>query len=117
MKDVKEEEWNTSVAARVAGEDLRPGDYVALSRETIELPSFFWCDSSAIGSYEEPVRIQFLSRESGCPCKIITVCLPFVYAERPSGAVVTFDIRRNELLKLHRKKGCKIFERLKSNGK
>ncbi len=33
MKDVKEEEWNTSVAARVAGEDLRPGDYVALSRE------------------------------------------------------------------------------------
>lgn len=114
MKQLEEKTWKTSVAARVAGEDLKPGDYIALSRETLELPSFFWCGTSTMGSQDEPVRIHLLSRDSGSPFKIITVCLPFIYAKKPSGAIVTFDLRRSELLRLDASKGRKVFKLLKA---
>jgi hypothetical protein len=45
--NVEKAVFPTSVVARIAGEDLKPGDFVTALTEMIELPSFLWCCDSA----------------------------------------------------------------------
>ena len=45
MDTTTETNCATNVAARVAGEDIKPGDYVTAFTEICELPSFVWMDS------------------------------------------------------------------------
>jgi hypothetical protein len=89
----------SALAATVAPEDLKCGDFVAVLNELVELPSFFWFDTPP-GSRDELVRIRYIPSESGMPWKIKAVCLPFVFVESPFGQSETLDIRRVQLVRL-----------------
>lgn len=103
----------TSVVARIAGEDLKPGDFITALTEMIELPSFLWCCDSVATPKDELVRLNCLPRDAGEPFKIMVVCLPFVYTKRANGKLATFDIRKHQLVKLDNKSGKKVWKRMR----
>lgn len=103
----------TTVAARIAGEDIKRGDYVTVLNETFELPSFLWCCTNSTLPPDEPVRSRYMSREAGQPFKVITVCLPFVYAKRPTGNLYTFDTRRHQLVRLAPESGRSVWKAMR----
>jgi hypothetical protein len=107
--------FQVSVVSRVAGEDLKPGDFVTVLTEILELPSFLWCCDHATSAREEPVRMRYLPRQSGEPFKVIAVCLPFVYTKGAHGKLATFDTRKHQLVKLAKATGRKIRKRMRSN--
>jgi hypothetical protein len=109
-----EESSQTSVVTRVAGEDIRPGDLMTLSMEVIELPSYLWCCDSTTTAKDEIIRLRYLPRESGEPFKVISACLPFVYAKKASGKLVTFDTRKHQLVKLDKACGKKVWKALRA---
>ena len=47
------------------------------------------------------------------PLRIVSICVPFVLAEKPCGKCITLDIRRMRLAKLSDEFGAAAFERLK----
>lgn len=100
----------TTVAARIAGEDIKRGDYVTVLNETFELPSFLWSCSSSTLPLDEPIRSQYMSREAGQPFKVTAICLPFVYAKRPSGGLHAFDTRRQQLVRLDPDSGRSVWK-------
>jgi hypothetical protein len=89
-----------TLAASVAPEDLKLGEYVAILNEVIELPSFLWLDSPAT-TREEPVRIRRIPPSSGVPYKVKAICLPFVFVKDPNGRAETIDVRRAQLARLN----------------
>ncbi|MFO0941128.1 MAG: hypothetical protein U0930_10200 [Pirellulales bacterium] len=113
METTSQVEFQTRVVTRIAGEDIQPGDFITISSEVIELPSYFWCCDSLATAKDELIRLRFIPRESGEPYKVITVCLPFVYAKRSTGKLVTFDIRKHQLVKLDQSSGKKVWKRMK----
>lgn len=106
---------STSLVARIAGEDLVPGDYVTALIEMIELPSFLWSSDIAATPKDELVRLRYLPRDAGEPFKVIAVCLPFVYTKRANGKLATFDTRKHQLGKLDNFSGETVWKRLRSN--
>jgi hypothetical protein len=115
MKSTTDEvAFSPSVVARIAGEDLKPGDFVTAMTEIIELPSFLWCCDSAATPKEELVRVRYLTPEAGEPFKVIAVCLPFVYSKRATGKLMTLDTRKHQLVKLDSSSGKKVWKRLKA---
>ena len=107
----------TTVAARIAGEDIAKGDYVTILSEIIELPSFLWSCSSVSLPIDEPVRTRYLSRAGGEPHKVVTVCLPFVYAKHPRGNLIAFDTRQQQLVRLDRHNGRSLWKQLRKAAK
>jgi hypothetical protein len=117
MKTITESKVQTNVAVRIAGEDIKPGDFVTVLNEIIELPSFLWaCSGSALPA-DEPVRTRYMPREVGQPFKVIAVCLPFVYAKRPQGKIAAFDTRQQQLVRLDSKSGRSIWKQMRSAAK
>ncbi len=94
-------EESSSIAARVAPEDLRRGDFVAILSEIIEWPSFLWTETEPY-SRDEPVRVRRLDTEDRAPLKVKAICLPFVFAKLPNGQFRTIDIRLARLVRLER---------------
>ncbi len=92
--------YPTKLAARVAGEDIQPGDFVTVLIETIEMPSYLWCGWGAPLAADEPVRIHYAPSDAGQPYRVITACLPFVYVKQPQGDIHCFDTRQVELVRL-----------------
>jgi len=104
--------YETAVAARVAGEDLRPGDFVTVLNTIVEMPSWLWCPTDLPGPIDEPVRSQYMPRDAGQPHKVVAICLPFVYTEPAEGTgTVTFDIRQNQLVRLSQESGQIVWKR------
>ncbi len=101
-----------SIAALVAPEDLRRGDFVALLSEIIELPSFLWDESPASGR-DELVRISRLPTEDRAPLKIKAICLPFVFVKLPDGKFQTIDVRLARLARLDRAYAKAVWKSLK----
>jgi hypothetical protein len=56
MNATTETPSTTTVAARIAGEDINQGDYVTVLNEIVELPSYLWNCSGAALPADEPVR-------------------------------------------------------------
>src|SRR5690606_23898700 len=100
MTTTTETDTETTVAARIAGEDIACGDFVSVLNEVIEFPSFLWNCSAVSLSAEEPVRIRYTASDAGQPYQVIGVCLPFVYVKTPSGSVNTIDTRQRQLVRL-----------------
>jgi hypothetical protein len=90
----------TTVATRLAPEDLRPGQDVAILSEVHECPTWLWCSELPGLRADEFVRLQSLGRGSGRPLRIKAVCLPFVLVTRSDGKSRTLDVRRVQLVKL-----------------
>lgn len=103
-----------TAAATVAGEDLACGDYVAMLNETVDFPSFLWDACGASLSPHELVRLKVIPATAGYPLRVIAICLPFVYAKTPAGDTVTIDVRRTQLVRLHRKCAKAIWKELRS---
>lgn len=107
----------THVAARVAGEDIRPGDVITPLSQIYEFPSFLWCSPAVALAVDEPVRSVYKAPDAGQPCKVVAVCLPFVYAKLPGGGMATFDTRQFELARLDPRTGRMVWKRLKATSK
>ena len=114
MKVATQTELKTTVAARIAGEDIACGDYVAVMNEIIELPSFLWSCSGASLAADEPVRVRYVARDAGEPYKVIGVCLPFVYAKTHRGRVVVIDTRQRQLVRLDQDCASTVWQKMKS---
>ncbi len=99
-------EHQLSIAATVAGEDIRRGDYVALLNVVTEMPTFFW-DSQPT---EDLVRLKFIPNDAGIPHRVQVVCLPFVYTKSPSGILRTIDLRLSQVVRLDRKAARKVWK-------
>lgn len=115
MKSTTEKEFQTTVVARLSGEDIQKGDFITVSTEMMEMPSFFWCCSDTALPVDEPVRLRFVPEAAGQPFKVVAVCLPFVYAKNSSGKLTTFDVRQQQLVRLDRSCARKIWKRLKAS--
>lgn len=114
MKSTTEEAvFTTNVAARIASEDIKPGDFVTTLTELIEFPSFLWSCDSLAAPKDELVRLRCLPREAGEPFKVIVICLPFVYTRRANGTLTTFDTRKHQLVKLDNRSGKKVWKRMR----
>ena len=99
---------------RVAGEDLRRGDYVATFIHTYEVPSYMWDHADFALPPDELVRLSCIPREAGLPLKIIGLSLPFVYAVAPNNALETLDVRRTQLVRLAPRCAKAVWKRMKS---
>jgi len=107
----------TTVAARIAGEDIAKGDFVTILSEIIELPSFLWSCSGLSLPTDEPVRSRYLPRAAGEPHKVVAVCLPFVYVRRPKGKLIAFDTRQHQLVRLDRDNGRSLWKQMRKAAK
>jgi len=92
----------TAVATRLAPEDLRPGQDVAILTEVVECPTWLWCGELPGTRPDELVRVQALGRGAGRPLRIKAICLPFVLVTKTDGKSRTLDVRRVQLVKLDR---------------
>lgn len=108
---------HTTVAARIAGEDIEQRDYVAVLNEIVEWPSFLWCGSSFSLPTDEPVRTRYLPRDPGQPHKVIGVCLPFIYVKPPRGEIIAFDTRQQQLVRLEPDNGRRIWKQMRKKRK
>lgn len=90
----------TALAATVAPEDLRCGDYVSLLNEVFELPSWLWNCDAPLAPGHEYVRVQLAARDGGTPLKVQAICLPFVLLKTPKGKHRTVDLRSCQLVRL-----------------
>jgi hypothetical protein len=114
MKTVTEKITETTVAMRIAGEDIACGDYVSVLTKIVELPSYLWDCSENVLPPEEPVRIRINADDAGQPYKVIGICLPFVYVKKHCGAVLTLDTRQKQLVRLDKACARTVWKELKS---
>jgi len=104
----------TSLAQRVAPDDLRRGEYVAVLHEVCELPSFLWCCDSGVRAPDQVVEITYRPLpEDREPLKIVALCLPFVFVRRPNGEHRTLDIRGCSLARLDQEYAKAVWKGLK----
>ena len=103
---------DTALAASVAPEDLKCGDFVAVLIEVTEYPSFLWFDLDAT-KRDELVRIRSIPSGSGLPWKVKAICLPFVFVKPPAGPCETIDIRRVQLVRLSERYGKTVWKELR----
>lgn len=102
----------TTIAASVAPEDLKCGDFVAVLTEVIEYPSFLWFD--LVGSERaELVRVRCIPSGAGMPLKVKAICLPFVFVKLPTGQSETIDIRKVQLVRLNECYGKTVWKDLR----
>ena len=117
MRNVTTFHEQTTVAARIAGEDIQVGDYLTALNETVELPSFLWSCSDSTLPTDEPVRTIYKPNDAGRPFKVIAVCLPFVYTKQLEGGTAIFDTRKHQLVRLDRMAGRAIWKRMRRSQK
>ncbi len=103
----------TTVAARVAGEDINQGDFVATLNQIFEFPSYLWSCSGATLPVDEPVRIRFASCDAGHPYKVVAVCLPFVYGKGPFGGITVIDTRHQQLVRLDPDRSREVWKHMR----
>jgi hypothetical protein len=101
MKIRQQENESSSIAATVAPEDLRRGDFVAVLSEIVELPSFLWTETIPSGR-GELVRVRRLPTEDRAPLKVKAICLAFIFVKLPSGQFQTIDVRLVSLVRLEK---------------
>lgn len=115
MKTSTQSQSTTTVAANVAGEDVRCGDYVTLLNTTCEVPSYMW--DQAMLAATDLVRLKIVPGDAGVPLRVFAVCLPFVYAKTAAGDVRTLDLRRQQIVRLDRATAKEVWAALKPDSK
>ena len=104
---------DTCIAASVAPEDLRCGDYVAELNVIYEFPSFLWCSDAPTLSANHPVRSRYRAPDAGVPLRVKAICLPFVWVTAPRSESRVVDIRQTELVRLRKKYAKQAWKGLK----
>ena len=90
----------SALAATIAPEDLRCGDYVSLLNEVFEFPSWLWTRDAQVAPGSEFVRVQLPASDGGTPLKVKAICLPFVLLKTPKRKYRTIDVRSCQLVRL-----------------
>ena len=95
-----------SATQAIAPEDLRPGDYLALTHATYQLlpegPAG-WCAKL------QPQTIRLIPCDAGEAQRVLAVCLPFVLVRSSAGFDRTLDLRRHEMRRLDAAFGKQAF--------
>lgn len=94
-----------SMCRRLAPEDIRPGQYVAVYSVIEERLPFLCADPEVLR--QGPVRIECMPIESPAPLKVVEVCLPLVLVEAPDGSHGTLDVRLVRLMTVSKRFGRK----------
>lgn len=90
-----------NAARRLAPEDVRVGDDVAIVEITYQVPSFLWCGADAVTMPpERPVRMTYLHAMDQGPLRVESVCLPFVLCQPMKGRGRVLDVRQVQLARL-----------------
>lgn len=97
-------------ARPAAPEDLRAGQYIAVTRVMLEDTPLF-CDR-ALGRDMPVMRAWLMPGCAGDPMRIVSICLPFVLVETPERRCRTLDLRRWQIVRLPKGYGRTAFERL-----
>lgn len=113
MKTAPTDKSKTRVARRLAAEDVRIGDFVALLYESCEVPSFMWCGDAQLTGRDQMVPLRYRSSRGGIPHKVKAICLPFVFVRPPDGQCFSLDLRQCELVRLPKRYGKFVWKRLK----
>jgi hypothetical protein len=113
MKIRLQDKEGSSIAAMVAPEDLRRGDFVAVLSEIVELPSFLWTETIPSGR-SELVRVRRLPTEDRAPLKVKAICLPFIFVKLPSGQFQTIDVRLANLVRLEKRYAKAVWKTLRT---
>lgn len=96
----------TTLARRLAPEDLRPGDYVAVSRAICQLIP----DGCTEGWGKlRTIDLPYIPYDAGEPLRVVGVCLPFVFVKTAPGGHDTLDTRRQTLVRLGKIYGKRAF--------
>ncbi len=93
-------------------EDVRPGDYVAVLRESHEFINIFALCDPLLGR-ETTVRVTLTPDEAGVPLRVVAVCLPFVLVEDGGEKHRTLDLRRHAIARLDEDYARKAMKRLR----
>jgi hypothetical protein len=101
METMETESDLPTLAACVAPEDLKCGEFVAALNVVYEYPPFLWCCDSAPVEPDETVRIQYRAPSAGTPLKVKAICLPFVFVKLPNGTTQTMDVRQTQFVRLN----------------
>jgi len=107
-----QEKHGNLLAARVAPEDLRRGDFVAVLSEVIELPSFLWSETLPRGQ-DELVRLRRLPTDERAPSRVEAICLPFIFVKLPCGKYETIDVRLASLARLEKEYAKTVWKALR----
>ena len=91
-----------TLAKALAPEEIRPGEFVSMLHEIVELPSFLWTADASVLPVDEPIRIRYVPEGGGIPMKVEAVCLPFVLVKLPVGGQQALDVRQCRLARLDR---------------
>ncbi|GAB5403221.1 MAG: hypothetical protein Aurels2KO_14520 [Aureliella sp.] len=86
----------TSLAASLAPEDVKIGDFIAPLTRTYELPSYLWNDAYTT----HVVRLQMTAHDAGCPMKVKAVCLPFVHVSLGKKKRQIIDVRTTQIARV-----------------
>jgi hypothetical protein len=105
-----------TVARPLAPEEIDAGMYVAVLHEHESIMPFFHAESMSDFKNIEPIRWRD-TPERARPFRVVSVCVPFVLVERPSGKHSTLDIRVPSLAMLSESFGAESFKRLRPNRK
>jgi len=95
-----------SATRSVAAEDLRPGDYLALTHATYQLVPE---GPAGWGADLDPQTIRMIPNEAGEAFRVLAVCLPFVLTRSSAGFDRTLDLRRHEVRRLDTAFGKQAF--------
>ncbi|MCG3122212.1 MAG: hypothetical protein GIKADHBN_00593 [Phycisphaerales bacterium] len=102
-----------TVTRRIAPEDLRQGMFVVVISHIHEyFPTGLI--ESALSAVPEPIRYPCLDCADGTPLRVLVVCLPFVHAEGPDGALKTIDTRTRILASVSEEYALEAFTRPKA---
>jgi hypothetical protein len=112
MTSQLQEKHGNLLAARVAPEDLRRGDFVAVLSEIIELPSFLWPETLSRGQ-DELVRLRRLPTDDRAPSRVEAICLPFIFVKLPCGKYETIDARLASLARLEKEYAKTVWKALR----
>jgi len=104
----------TSLAATVAPEDLKCGQFVAVLNKVVEFPSYLWCDSVPTAR-DEPIRLRYFCSCGGIPLRIVAICLPFVFVKSPYGQSCTLDVREYQLVRLKKRYAKIVWKNLREH--
>ena len=54
-----------------------------------------------------------MPRDAGQPYKVISVCLPLVYAKRPRGGINVIDTRQQQLVRLDADRSREVWKQIR----
>ncbi len=104
----------TTLARRLAPEDITPGIYVAVLHKVQEVFPRLYGECAPGADRFELSRVVTTPTRSPTPLRVIDVCVPFVFVERPNGRPAIVDLRRARLARLGDAFGALAFDRFQA---